>query len=74
VSGHIHAPAALSSEKNTGAHLIGVRVGPRGDMDDLEKRKNASLAGFQTPHSPARRLVTIIDYAIPASRSKGLKR
>jgi len=41
-------------------------------MDDLEKGKNASLAGFQTPHSPPRSLVTIIGYAIPASCSKEL--
>jgi len=31
------------------------------------REKNASLAEFQTPHSPARSLVTVADYAIPAS-------
>jgi len=48
VNGQIQAPAALSSEKNTGAHLIRVRVGPRGDMDDLDKgEKMFPLPGFK---------------------------
>jgi hypothetical protein len=44
MSGQFHAPAALSpKEKAPGTHWIGVWVGPRAGLDDVEKRKFLTL-------------------------------
>jgi hypothetical protein len=40
VSGQLHAPAALPSEKEPlGTHCIGGRVGPRAVLEAVAKRK-----------------------------------
>jgi hypothetical protein len=44
VSGKIHGPAALPPGKEpSSAHCIGGWVGPRADLDDMEKRKFLAL-------------------------------
>jgi hypothetical protein len=48
VSGQLHAPAALPSRKEPpGIHWIGGWVGPRGGLDDVEKRKFFILPGLE---------------------------
>jgi hypothetical protein len=51
-SGQLHAPAALAPEENAGDHLIGIWVGCRGDLDDLQKSKTHFSNG-DSNHGPS---------------------
>jgi hypothetical protein len=47
VSGQLHELAALPPGKQPpGIHSTGVRVGPRTDLDDVEKRIKFTLPGI----------------------------
>jgi len=46
---------ALSSGQNPGTYSIGGWVGPRADLNDLEKRISPVPAGIRTPDRPTRR-------------------
>jgi hypothetical protein len=46
VGGQIHAPSALLTGNIPGAHNIGGCMGPRADLDDLEKTF-LMLPGFE---------------------------
>jgi hypothetical protein len=48
VSGQHHAPVALSPVKNLGTHLIAGWVGPKADLDILEKKKYLASVGTRT--------------------------
>jgi hypothetical protein len=57
VSGQLHAPAALPpGERAPDTYEIGGWVGPRTDLDDVEKRKFLTLPGLEIRHlgRPAR--------------------
>jgi hypothetical protein len=48
VSGHLHGPVTLIPGKQpSGTHWIGGWVGPRADLDDVEKRKFLTLPGLE---------------------------
>jgi hypothetical protein len=46
---------ALSSGENPGNYSIGGWMGPRADVNDLEKRISPVPAGIRTPDRPPRR-------------------
>jgi hypothetical protein len=48
VSSELHAPAALPpGERAPGTHWIGVLVGPKAGLDNVEKRKFLTLLGLE---------------------------
>lgn len=44
-----HAPASLPQGKNAGTHGLGGYVGPKGDLEILEKEKLSSLQRDSKP-------------------------
>ena len=47
MSDQLHAPAALPSGKDPGAHSVGSYVGPRARVDDFEEKQNLTPPGFE---------------------------
>jgi len=66
VNGQCHTVAALSSETKFRYHCIGDWLGPRANLDILEKRELFRPAGIRTLDSLVRNLFTVTDYAIPS--------
>jgi hypothetical protein len=68
MSGQLHAPAALLPGKQPpGTHWIGGWVGPRADLDDVERGKFFTLPGHNLlPLSLPASNCRYTNYAIPA--------
>jgi hypothetical protein len=60
VSGHLHAPAALSGERVPGTHWIGGWLGPIAGLDAVANRKILSPCRESNSGCPARSLVAIL--------------
>jgi hypothetical protein len=61
VNGQLHAPAALSLEKEPhGSHWIGVWIVSRDGLEAVVKRKIPAPAGESNPGHSARSPVTIL--------------
>jgi hypothetical protein len=63
VNGQLHAPAALhAGERASGTHWMGGWVGPRTDLDAMEKIRKFHYCPCRelNPGRPARGLVTVL--------------
>jgi hypothetical protein len=56
LSGQLHAPAALSPEKDPGTHWTGSWVGTKADLDAVDKFVIACPCQESNPGRPARSL------------------